>query len=217
MNKYYLRAVALSVLFILAGFFVINQIDVFRINEMQSRVQELELQAESSRALGLFSQTFSGNEEYCNAIDKSIGSQINRNLELLKSLDQTKDSVFLGDISRVKQSYFLSNAQLFMYMKQAKKLCEKNDALILYFYLDADPCPDCWVQGQILDGLREKCSNVRTFALPVDSGLEIISLLKSLFGVDSAPSVIINEEKVFKGLASEEELLTAFSCEKKTA
>ena len=84
----------------------------------------------------------------------------------------------------------------------------------MYFYRDAKPlCSDCIVQGEIIDGIREKCRNVKSFAFPLDLNLGFVELFKTLYGFDEAPSLVINEKTVFEGLTAEQEIMENIQCE----
>jgi hypothetical protein len=146
-------------------------------------------------------------------IQQKIGSQSGKNAAILEAIDQAEKSIFLVDFTQLKKSYFLSNAQLYFLIKKSNEVCNEDNQTILYFYRDGKPlCSDCIVQGKIIDGIRAKCGNVKSFAFPTDLGLGFVDLFKTLHGFDEVPSLVINEKTVFSGLTSEEEIMKNIEC-----
>ena len=82
--------------------------------------------------------------------------------------------------------------RLFLYSMQEVQLCNhQNISHILFFYDDKQKCEDCIVQGGILDQVRSQCSNVRVFAFPVSTQLDVVEVLSMRYNITSAPSLVI--------------------------
>ena len=212
-NKIYLKAVAFSIIFALAVFFVINQLDSAAIGKLESKITESQLSVQES---ALFFQILSENPDrgkFCPIIQQKIDSQSGKNASLIKAIEEAEKSIFIVDFTNLKKSYFLSNAELYFLIKKSNEVCNENNQTILYFYRDAKPlCSDCIVQGEIIDGVRAKCRNVKSFAFPIDLNLGFVELFKTLYGVDEAPSLVINESVVFEGLTPEQEIMENLNC-----
>ena len=213
-NKIYLKAVAFSIIFALAVFFVINQLDSAAIGKLESKITESQLSVQES---AMFFQILSENpnkEKFCPIIRQKIDSQSGRNASLIQAIEEAEKSIFIVDFTNLKKSYFLSNAELYFLIKKSNEACNEKNQTILYFYRDAKPlCSDCIVQGEIIDGIREKCRNVKSFAFPIDLNLGFVELFKTLYGFDEAPSLVINEKTVFEGLTAEQEIMENIQCE----
>ena len=212
-NKIYFKAVAFSIVFALAVFFLINQLDSVSIGRLESRITDSELSVQESNLFFQILAESSDKGELCQIIRQKIDSQSGKNAALLDAIDQAEKSIFIVDFTQLKKSYFLSNAELYFLIKKSNELCNENNQTVLYFYRDSKPlCSDCIVQGKILDGIREKCGNVKSFVFPIDLNLGFVDLFRTLYGVDGVPSLVINEKRVFNGLTSEQEILENMQC-----
>src|SRR3989344_4361661 len=212
-NKIYLKAVAFSIVFALAVFFIINQLDAASIGRLESKITDSQLSVQESNLFFEILSEASDKEKVCEIIQQKIDSQSMKNAGLIDAIDQAEKSVFIVDFTGLKKSYFLSNAELFFLIKKSNEVCNENNQTILYFYRDAKPlCSDCIVHGKILDEIRAKCGNVKTFAFPIDLDLGFVELFKTLYGIDTVPSMVINEQNVFNGLASEQEIMPKIQC-----
>jgi len=212
-NKIYLKAVAFSIVFALAVFFIINQLDAASIGRLESKITDSQLSVQESNLFFEILSEASDKEKVCEIIQQKIDSQSMKNAGLIDAIDQAEKSIFIVDFTGLKKSYFLSNAELFFLIKKSNEVCNENNQTILYFYRDAKPlCSDCIVQGKILDEIRAKCGNVKTFAFPIDLDLGFVELFKTLYGIDTVPSMVINEKNVFNGLASEQEIMPKIQC-----
>jgi hypothetical protein len=212
--RYYLMAFILSILFALAAFFVLSTIDGGQVNELAKQVEQDTLDAESARLSLLFIDSLSAADqaEACRALEENANQQVNRTYGLFTALEQAKTTLFFGDLDTLRDKYFLSNASLYLNFKQLNRQCTSNNDLVLYFYQADAPCPDCWVQGTVLDELRNECPAVKTFAFPTESRLPFVQLLKKTFGVEETPTLVVNEEQVFPGLTAKEQLKTIVAC-----
>ncbi|MBI2597825.1 MAG: hypothetical protein HYW50_01380 [Candidatus Diapherotrites archaeon] len=212
-NKIYLKAVAFGLVFSLAAFFVINQLDALTIGALENKIIDAGLEADESK---LFFQILSETEDKataCSLIKQKINQQFGKNAALVGEIDAANKSVFLTDILLLKKRYSLANAELYYLFKQANGFCGDDNQLVLFFYRDQKPlCADCLVFGKMLDQLREKCPNVKVFSFPVDLGFGIVELFKSIYGFETAPAAVVNEKTVFEGLVSEEKILQNVEC-----
>ncbi len=213
MKTEYLLAISIMALFVSASFFAMAQMETASVNRLRASLEDASIEAESARLTMLLAESFGEGEKYCAALNQRISSQLSKNFAILSQIETTEREVFLADIVQLKKRYFLSNAQLYYYLKQSKDVCSPKDTLLLYFYIDETPCPDCHVQGKILDSLRMKCQNLKVFAFPVDIDLETTNFFKSLFGISEAPAVVLNDSTVLSGLYSEAQILQYFECQ----
>ena len=212
-NKIYLKAVAFSIVFALAVFFVINQFDSASIGRLESKISDSQQSVEESNIFFQILAESSDKGKVCTIIQQKIDSQSGKNAALLDAIDEAEKSIFIVDFTQLKKSYFLSNAQLYFLIKKSNDVCNEDNQTILYFYRDGKPlCSDCIVQGKILDDIRAKCGNVKSFAFPIDLDLGFVDLFKTLYGFEGAPSLVVNEKKVFSTLTSEEEILKNIEC-----
>ncbi len=204
----------LSLLVSISAFFVINQIDSAQLTGLTKQVERDSLESDSTRLSLFFLQSLRPEEKpaACKGLQTQIEQQINATYALLEVLDNAKTTVFLGDLSVVRKKYFLSNATLYLYWKQAGEVCGLSNHRVLFFYRSEEPCPECQVQGKVLDGIRASCTETKAFAFPIDEDVSFIRLLQKTFGVETVPSLVIDEKTVIHQLVSEAELKKQLNC-----
>jgi len=207
-----LLGVSIMALFISAAFFAMAQMETASISRLELSLENASIESESTRLTMLLAESFGQGEKYCTVLNQRISAQLSKNFSILSQIDATERELFLAKITLLKKSYFLSNVQLYYYLKQSKMDCSPNDVLLLYFYIDETPCPDCHVQGKILDSLRMECTNLKVFSFPIDIDLETTNFFQSLFGIDDAPAIVINDSTVLKGLQSKAQILQNMEC-----
>jgi hypothetical protein len=212
MKAEYLLAISIVALFVSAAFFAMAQIETASVSRLRASLEDYSIESDSTRLTVLLAESFDKQEQYCEAMNNRISTQLSKNFSVLSQIKNTEGEIFLTEITQLKKKYFLSNVQLYYYLKQSREQCNPEDVLLIYFYIDKDPCPECDVQGRLLDSLRGKCSNLKVFSFPIDIDLETTNFLKSFFSIESAPSIVIDEKFVLKGLQSEEQLLNYFGC-----
>ncbi len=98
-----------------------------------------------------------------------------------------------------KKKYSLLEYEHFEYIKKFSEDCDKEFITILFFYSNFGV-----LEGRsegvsyILDSLRKKYSGkVMVYSFDYNLDLDLINELKEKYQVDSAPKIVVNEEKVF--------------------
>ena len=83
---------------------------------------------------------------------------------------------------------------------------------ILYFYPDG-PCTDCLIQAQLLNEVRDTCTQtIQIFAFPVEGTSEVSALLVKDYSIQKTPSLVI-DEKVLEGVQTKNKLNTILNCQ----
>lgn len=126
----------------------------------------------------------------------------------LTSVEKLDDSVFalenyestatfrLEDYNSLKNQFFNLQARYYTLSENINIVCPNSFNTILYFYADAQECPECEDQGVILDHIKKKYrDDVMIYSFNTQSSTNIVELLKSSNGVDTpqTPSLIINQ------------------------
>lgn len=115
--------------------------------------------------------------------------------------DALKDTNF--DI--LKKNYMLTLIQFWSYWEIFKKNCNSSVNTILYFYA-IEGCTECEAQGHVLSFLKQRYpQKLMVFALDMNEELYSLNLLKNIYNVTKAPSLIINNEK-YENLIDSKEL-----------
>ena len=110
------------------------------------------------------------------------------------------------DVIRLKNYYSTLQIKHWLLMKKMKNECSTNSTLIIYFYDTMEACPECEQQGFILTYLRKKYPDVYIYALNTNLDNAAIRTLKSMYSIDSTPSLIIDDEQI-EGLQTKDTLL----------
>jgi len=215
-KKTLIVTIILAIILVIA----VKFIDEGRLNALSKQVSESSLEGESTRLLFLYAQTiqYGDRGELCKVIDFNTKRQMDIGYKLVTLLKVYEEANLLSDYKEVRQRYFLSNVELWIYSTQSKTLCNQSDIIPLIFFYEANSeCPKCIAQGNILDGIRDKCKNVRIISLPSDENMDIINLIKSRFNVSAAPTLVVDNKKILNGIQSEENILNNINCTSKSS
>lgn len=119
----------------------------------------------------------------------------------------------LGDgeeIVSLKKYYSLLEIKDYILMKKVRERCGLKSIFILYFYSNADECPECIRQGYVLSMLREKHPELRLYSFDYNLDLSALRALISIYKVpDETPALVI-EGKVYSGFQSLEDIGNIF-------
>lgn len=214
-KKYFLKAIALSFVLALVGFFLINQLDYANIKQVDEKIDEIVFEMETSDFLMFFSQTIEDKQKLCDIVTKQVDLSIEKINKLLPSLDYVEKAVFSEDVFKVREKYYLVNAKLFVFKKQQNIYCNTGNESILYFYPYGEYCAECKVQAKILDSVAGKCSNVRVFAFPTKFNSSLTRFFEEFYNIEytqDSPALVINDKIVIQELVTEEELMQLIEC-----
>lgn len=110
-------------------------------------------------------------------------------------------------LSRLKRSYVLTELRYWLLAQQTKETCGSDKISILYFYRLDTECPSCSTQGYILTYLKEIFKEkLLIFSIDIDTNEQMVEILKNVYGIKEAPTLIIDNRKV-EGLSTKEELI----------
>lgn len=215
----YINAALITFAVLAIAMLAIKFLDEGKRNSVDSQVNGVSDEMEKTRLLFLYSAVMkdaSDQEAVCQAIDYGTKQQMDKGYYLVQQLKQYQESNLLSDYQSTQEKYFLSNFGLWLYTTQAMELCNKSEVVpILFFHETKTACPECAVQGEVLDSIRAKCSNVRIVTFPTDLNIDLISLVQKKYGVTKAPALVINNSIVLKGMQNEQTILAKINCEQK--
>ena len=105
----------------------------------------------------------------------------------------------------LKKNYIITLIQFWSYWEIFKENCNSSVNTILYFYAIED-CTDCEAQGHVLSFLKQRYpQELMVFALDMNEELYSLNLLKNIYNVTKAPTLIVNNEK-YENLIDSKEL-----------
>ncbi|MGC9059286.1 MAG: thioredoxin family protein [Candidatus Aenigmatarchaeota archaeon] len=206
----YIKAALLTALVFIAGIAVGWYLDSQRIVFLQSKIDELQISMSNLALEESFYKSVDMDRKTLCEIYTSKANEISVEAGKLGSyLESFKEiSKFnVKEIEILKDKYFVSNLQLWLYMRRLREECNYSAVTILYFYTSVSKCEDCMAQGIVLDRLKkENPEKYMIFALDIDSNLGIVKALTKYFNVTSVPTVIINEKVKMEGFSSKEKI-----------
>lgn len=215
----YIRGLALASLLIIATVAALWFLDQQRTNLLNAELQKLSWQSDDSRLFLSYMDRLSEDDAslVCSALEHRTGQQMQKMEWFAKKIDEYRNANMLsGEYYSIKRSFIYNVLELWLNFDRMKNDCGKDVNYVFYFYTEDDPdrsaCPDCGVQASILDKLRYECPNTWTFALPVNTDVDMVNVIKKQYGVEKAPAVVVNGEHVHNGLATYEELEREVSC-----
>jgi hypothetical protein len=210
----YLKAAIITLGIFLVGMYAIKSVDEQRISSLRSDIESSVMDAEATRLLFLYKDLSNDTNStaFCSALDAMAKQQIERTFKLATALSLAQNNNVLGDYETLKRQYYLTNFELYMYQKQLERYCgAKSFEPVLYFY-SLKPCPQCIVQGQVLDRVVSECPNVRVFAFPSDYPEPVLTALLSRYGVTSVPTIIVAEQYKLEGPQEKEKIKELAGC-----
>ncbi len=213
MNRY-LLAGTITIAILAVVFAVISFLDDSRVSALNRDIEELNTQSESSRILFFYNQVFSPSENkaFCNITNQSATRRSNEGDLFFSKLAEYEQANLLSNYETLKKKYILNRVELWLYTTLQVKTCDTNFVPVLFFYSTKPPCPECLVQGEILEEIRNQCPNVKVFSLATDEGVELVSLIQAQFNIATNPSVVINNKDVFSSLTPKEKILQKIEC-----
>lgn len=209
MTSPYVKAALITIAITALGFFFISQLDAMRASELQGGVNELLFQAESERVMYLYFQTMGNSSaELCSYIYGSTQQKAGRTYGLAEKISYyEKSNLVNSEYDRIRDQYYLSNAELYLNARAAAKYCGASPyTTILFFYKVKESCPECRAQGELLDKVVDRNPGVRVFAFPADTGYPFIDVFVQRNKITQVPSMVINDKTVLQGLHDEAEI-----------
>jgi hypothetical protein len=141
----------------------------------------------------------------------------------LQELEQTRErlegysedaTIEKTEFEYLEREYFQVEVRYWILATQAKEICDHDIVTLLSFYSDEEECPTCDEQSFVLSYLKKALGEqLLIFSFNVETIDEpMIDILKSAFGVEEYPSLVIDED-VFTGL-NDVDALFPIICEK---
>ncbi len=213
----YSKPFMLATLIFLIGIFGGMVLDSIRADIVENNLSESEIMWEDARLLNMYINVIG--QEQCDAAfrenleynDKIYG--YGKDIE-----DKLEANVFSSELTQEWRKYNLLQFQFWLNSIELKDKCGFDYSNVVYISrMDITPngeTVDNELQSQILLNLKDKCGqNMMLIPLTADADLETIDVVVGQYNITEFPSVIIDEEHVFQGLTSTEELEEHLLCE----
>jgi glutaredoxin len=163
--------------------------DIIRydLEEMKLKQMDMELELMLMNSIG---------KESCDTLKYEIEKMASLNSELEDKVNLYDNEMITNpDFHILKKQYMMSLIEFWSYLELYKKNCNSSVNTILYFY-SIDDCNDCQAQGFVLSYLKEEYpEDIMVFALDKNEDLYSMDLVKNVYNITEAPTLIINNEK----------------------
>jgi oligoribonuclease (3'-5' exoribonuclease) len=112
------------------------------------------------------------------------------------------------EVLRLKKYYTLLQIKDFLLVRKITERCNKPMTSIIYIYTTADNCSECTRQGYVLTTLRQKYPNLRVYSFDYNVDVSALKALVGLYKIEDTklPAIIINDEKIYTGFQSLEDI-----------
>lgn len=192
----YVMAFIISTMIFLSGFLVNNFLTSKKLEGLSNIENNI-----STNILSLETQFEILKEAPCESENNTLlTKQISELAESLDILEKQGDAQ--DRIVEAKKRYSLLLVKDYLLSQKLSQECGFKPTFVIYFYKNAEDCPDCIKTGAALSALRSKYERLRVYAFDYNLDLPIIKTLASVYNVEpNLPAVVINK-KTYYGLTN---------------
>ncbi|MFH0929548.1 MAG: hypothetical protein V1818_04325 [Candidatus Aenigmatarchaeota archaeon] len=212
-NVFLKTAIITAAVFIIGVYFGFI-LDSMRVDEAKSRLTEIDNLWNDVRLMQSYIQQSSNSSEYCGFLleeNLKIGDKIYAEGILVEEYENVNrfGSLFLLE----KQRYALLDLQFWLNSIELKKVCNGNYSTVIYFYSQYDKSPEQRFQDMVLWELKQQCGpKIIYITFPSDIDITTIEVVKSIYGIEKVPSVLINEAVLLESPVTMDQLEDYISC-----
>lgn len=198
--KRYVLTLVISLVIFLSGFLASNTLTNKKLESLKNVEDDISLSILSSETeYDILKEVSCDNFQNQTALTKEIG-ELADNLSLLESNNQND-----ARIISAKKRYSLLLIKDYLLSKRLTENCGTKPTFVIYFYGNADICPECVKTGYALSSLRQDYEKLRVYAFDMNLDLPIIKTFAEIYGVkqDALPAIVI-DKKVHVGLTTKD-------------
>jgi hypothetical protein len=210
----FLKAAIITAAVFLIGIYVGFVLDSMRVEEVKSRITEIDNLWNDVRLLQSYIQKFSNRTDYCEFLldeNLKVGDKIYE--EGLKVEEYENTNRFASNLILEKTRYALLDLQFWINSIDLKKLCNGNYSTVIYFYSQYDRTPDQNFQDRVLWDLKQECGpKIIYITFPADMDISTIEVVKNIYGIETIPSILINEKTLLNSPVTLREITEYVKC-----
>lgn len=204
--KIYIYSGIITAMIFVLGVSIGFVLDEGRVSLIQSNLDDLKLEYENLRIQEDIYRTL--NEDSCPLYRDRFVSLDQKASDLSEKFNSFTDiNQFQQDkLSDLKNTYTLTNIDLWLQAVKLKTNCNYNITTVLYFYSIGN-CEECIAQGIVLDDLKmQNPKNLMIFAIDYNTELNVVGLLKENFNITRVPYMIVDESESYDGFINKSNL-----------
>jgi hypothetical protein len=199
MKRVFLKTLALTLVVFIIGLYAGIFLDNLRLEEVKSRLTEIDNLWNDVRLLESFTQRMIDNKSInCDILLKQnliAGDKIYQ--EGQKVEEYEKANRFTPTIIVEKERYALLDLQFWLNSIDLKKLCNGNYSTVIYFYSQYNKTVEQGFQDRVLFDLKQECGpQIIYITFPADMGISTIEVIKNIYNIKKLPAIMINESVV---------------------
>jgi hypothetical protein len=189
--------------------------DSIRLSEIEGSIEEITIQWNDAKMQETYYNTFVDTPGFC---ESAIEANLNFNEKIYEQgvkIERYENvNRFTPSLELEKKRYALLQTQFWMNSIHLRETCDVDYTTLVYLHSKNETFAiDQKVQSAVLLDAKRFCGgDLMLIPLPADLGIEIIELVKSNFGIETFPAIIINEETVLQGLQSDSDLAKHVDC-----
>lgn len=205
----YITAGIITILIFALGLLLGMVVDYERVQALEERYYENELDYRSLQLQFSFLNFAEHNKNACNAFEVAIKNSVSELSDSLEKVETYKENsgTQRESFELIQRRYILDNIRYWMVVEEAKEVCDINRLSVLYFYSGKN-CPSCPDQGVILTFFKKKYGDsLLVFPIDVDNAIKepVLEVIMGRFNITSMPSLVIDSE-TYHGVVSKSEL-----------
>ena len=192
-----LKAGAFTAVILLIGVLIGFQVDDDRGAYIEEQLRESNLQAQSFIVTQDYLEESSKN--YCNVVQSRIPELSQQNRDIGQNLQSFTGKSISNEKSytHMKREYYLNQLKLYNILTEYKQRCGANTTLVFYFF---DSSADSQRQGAALTKYYREVDNssyIFSYNLETEKS-DITDILKSDYGVEEGPAIVINGNQTYR-------------------
>ena len=205
----YLIAGVITFLIFTLGLSLGFVIDQKRVTWIEETGKEQELNYKSLQLQYVYLNTLENNEKSCDVLSSTLKSTLITLSETLGDMENFKENTKLNEkeYRALLRKFTIDNLNYWLFAEKSKKSCDMDAVSILYFF-SRENCKICPNQGVILSYFKNLLDD-DLLIFPIDVDLKenepIISLLESVYSINSYPTIII-EETPYRRVVSKDKM-----------
>lgn len=111
------------------------------------------------------------------------------------------------EVLTLKKQYTLLQIKDYLLMQKVREKCGLRSVFVLYFYSNADDCPDCRRAGEVLTYLRRTYPELRVYSFDYNLDLSALRTLIGLRDVEQKLPAFVVRGKPTYGFRTVEEMM----------